>query len=108
MTQLIEPSGVDPNSVSAATSRYRENQNIIYYGEQRFITYDLYIRKGYTKSGNEQSMVITKGIEYRPDLLSFDFYGFPDHWWKILEANGMKDVFEFKTGKTIFLPALGR
>lgn len=108
MTQLIEPSGILTNQVSSANSRYREGQNVIYYGEQRFITYDLYIRKKYVRNEEEPSMVITKGIEYRPDLVSFDFYGFPDHWWKILEANGMKDIFEFKAGKTIFLPALGR
>ena len=108
MTQLIEASGISPEAVSAANSRYRENQNVIYYGEQRLITYDLYIRRDYNRNGDEMSMVITKGVEYRPDLVSFDFYGFPDHWWKILEVNGMKDVFEFKAGKTIFLPALGR
>lgn len=104
MTQRIERSEIPTNSVAVANSRYLRNQNVIYYGEQRFITYDLYIRIPYERTGNEQIMVITKGVEYRPDLVSFDFYGFPDSWWKILEANKMKDVFQFQTGKTIILP----
>ena len=108
MTQIIEPSSILPSDVSASTSRYRENQNVIYYGEQRFITYDLYIKSGYKKSGNEKVMLISKGVEYRPDLVSFDFYGFPDNWWRILEVNGIMDIFDFKSGKTIFLPDFGR
>ncbi len=108
MTQIIERTNILASDVTAPGSRYRELQNVIYYGEQRFITYDLYLRTGYTKSGNEKSMAITKGVEYRPDLVSFDFYGFSDNWWKILEVNGMQDIFEFKAGKTIFLPDFGK
>jgi hypothetical protein len=36
--------------------------------------------------------------------MSFDKYGVSDFWWKIMEANGMKDVMEFKAGRTIVLP----
>jgi hypothetical protein len=104
MTQLIEPSGLNPRQVATPNSRYLRNQNVIYYGEQRFLTYDLYVRVPYKRTGNEKVMVITKGVEYRPDLVSFDFYGFPENWWKILEANKMSDIFDFKTGKTILLP----
>lgn len=107
MTQLIESSNIDVTSVVAPNSRYRENQNVVYYGENRFVTFDLYLKKEYVKNGNEKIMVITKGVEYRPDLVSFDFYGFADNWWKILEVNGIMDIFDFKAGKTIFLPELG-
>jgi hypothetical protein len=51
-------------------------------------------------------MVITPGVEYRPDLVSYDKYGTPNSWWMILEANGMKDIWDFKSGKTIMLPNL--
>jgi hypothetical protein len=37
-------------------------------------------------------------------LVSYDAYGFVDNWWRILEANQMKDVWDFKTGKTIIIP----
>ena len=48
--------------------------------------------------------VIPSGMEFRPDLVSKEKYGVPDFWWKILEANKMKDIFEFRAGKTIILP----
>ena len=103
MTVPIEYTDIDQSSLVAGGSRYL-SQNVIYYGEQKFVTFDTYLRKERTLTGNERVMVITKGVEYRPDLVSFDVYGFPDAWWHILEANGMKDVFEFVAGKTIVLP----
>ena len=45
-----------------------------------------------------------KKVWRRPDLVSKEKYGIPDFWWKILEANKMNDVFDFKAGKTIILP----
>lgn len=108
MTQKIERSQITPEQVAAVGSRYRSGQNVIYYGEQRLITYDLYIRRPYFKSNTEKVMVITKGVEYRPDLVSYKYYGFVENWWRILEANQMSDIFDFKAGKTIILPDLGR
>ena len=102
----IETTTIRPESFVSAQSRYL-NQNVIYYGENRFITFDTYIKKPYEADGDEQVMVITKGVEYRPDLVSFDLYGFPDAWWRILEANSIKDVFEFVAGKTIMIPKIG-
>jgi hypothetical protein len=99
----IEYSPVPATYIVSSGSRY-ERSKVIYYGEQRFMTFETYVRRNYDTSGNESVMVITKGVEYRPDLVSHDYYGYPDHWWRILEANGMKDVFEFKTGTTIVLP----
>ena len=106
MTTPIEITNKRPQSFVSAQSRYLE-QNVIYYGEQKFITFDTYIKTPYEPDGNESVMVITKGVEYRPDLVSFDVYGFPDAWWKILEANSIKDVFDFVAGKTIIIPKIG-
>ena len=106
MTIPIEITNKRPESFVSGQSRYL-NQNVIYYGEQKYITFDTYIRKPYQNDGNEKVMVITKGVEYRPDLVSFDVYGFPDAWWKILEANSMNDVFDFVAGKTIMIPKIG-
>lgn len=105
MTQPIELTNVRTDRIVAPNSRYR-NQNVIYYGEQRLITFDTYLRKKYVPTGDERVMVISKGVEYRPDLVSFEMYGGPDFWWQILEANGMKDIWEFKGGRTIFLPSI--
>ena len=105
MTQPIEVSNTTPQDVVSAGSRYM-SQNVIYYGEQRFLTFDLYIRKEYETTNQEDIMVISKGYEYRPDLVSQEYYGFPDNWWRILEANNLKDIFDFKAGTTIMLPVV--
>lgn len=106
MTTPIQPTNRRPESFVSAQSRYL-NQNVIYYGETKFITFDTYIKKPYKTDGDEKVMMITKGVEYRPDLVSFDVYGFPDAWWRILEANSIKDVFDFIAGKTIIIPKIG-
>jgi hypothetical protein len=105
MTIPIVFTKIRPERMVSGFSRY-VNQNIIYYGEQKFLTFDIYIRKMYKPTGKEKIMVITKGVEYRPDLVSYDVYGIPDAWWRILQANGMKDVWEFKTGVTIRIPEM--
>lgn len=105
MTQPIENSIIPTYKVLPPSSRYLK-QKLIYYGPQRFLTLDTYIRKPYISTGKEKIMVITKGIEYRPDLVSQDFYGFSENWWKILEANGMHDIMDFKAGVTIILPEI--
>ena len=99
----VEGSTIKANNLVSAGSRYL-NQTVLYYGDQKFLTFDTYKRKNYVKTGTEQVMVITKGVEYRPDLVSYDIYGFPDAWWNILEANGMSDIYDFKAGTTIILP----
>jgi len=105
MTVPIEYTNIPVQSIMTSSSRYKK-QVILYYGERKLLTFNTYNRKNYIPKGNEKVMVITKGIEYRPDLASQDFYGFPDNWWRILEANKMIDIWEFKTGKTILLPDL--
>ena len=103
MTVPITLATVKANNVVSGLSRYLK-QNVIHYGEQNILTFDTYIRRPFTPNGQEKVLMITKGIEYRPDLVSFDVYGTPNAWWKILEANGMSDIMEFKTGTTIILP----
>ena len=39
-----------------------------------------------------------------PEIVSNKVYGSPDFWWKIMEANNIKDIFDFKTGINIRLP----
>lgn len=103
MSQLIQVAKITPQEILPAGSRYLRQQ-VIYYGEQKFLTFDTYNRKNYQPNGQEKIMIISKGLEYRPDLVSYDVYGYVDNWWRILEANKMKDVWEFKAGKTIILP----
>lgn len=100
----IEEADISSEKILAPNSRYLK-QKVIYYGEQRRSTFNTYRRVVFTPSESDKMMVITKGVEYRPDLVSFDQYGFVDLWWKILEVNKMKDIFEFEAGKNIILPA---
>lgn len=81
-----------------AYSRVRE------YTENKFFTFEIYKRKTRLKNGSEQFLEITPAVEYRPDLVAYEFYGSPELWWSIMEFNGMKDILEFKAGKNIMLP----
>lgn len=99
----IQKSSIKASNLVSSSSRYISS-SVLYYGENKFVTFETYKRKNYIKTGTEQIMVITKGVEYRPDLVSFDYYGFSDVWWRILEANNMRDIFDFTVGKTIILP----
>lgn len=105
MTVPIQVTDIRAETLVTGSSRYA-TRKVIYYGEQKFITFDTYIRTPYEPNGKEKIMVINKGVEYRPDLVSFDFYGSVDYWWKIMEANGIKDIYDFKAGRTILLPNL--
>jgi len=44
-------------------------------------------------------------MEFRPDKMSQHVYGHVDWWWKIMEANNIKDVYDFKAGTNIRIPA---
>lgn len=105
MTIPITFTTIRPERVVSGFSRY-VGQNVIYYGDQNFLTFDTYIRKPYKPTGKEKIMVITKGVEFRPDLVSYDVYGIPDAWWRIMQANGMMDIMDFKSGVTIRIPEL--
>ena len=103
MANIVEPSDLISTRFVLPTSRYASSQ-VIRYSEQRKLTFEIYKRGEYVDSPKDKYLIITSGIEYRPDLLSYQFYGTVDFWWKILEANGMRDVFDFKTGTNIRLP----
>jgi len=105
MTIPIQETNIRADKIVTGSSRYATSK-VIYYGEERIITFDTYIRKTYIPSGKEKIMKLSKGVEYRPDLVSYDFYGSVDYWWKIMEVNKIKDVYDFKAGLTIFLPNL--
>jgi hypothetical protein len=42
---------------------------------------------------------------YRPDLLSYKFYGTPDLWWILYKFNKIEDVWnDLEVGKVIQVP----
>ncbi len=104
MTVKIEESKTLARDVVSGLSRYATS-DIILWSEKRLMAFALYNRgEGYERNGNEKVMVISPGVEYRPDLVAYDFYGSVDFWWAIMEANKIYDIWDFKSGKTIFLP----
>src|SRR3990167_11387627 len=100
MANFLEVSTIEPKNFVTATSRYN-NSKVLYYTDIKRLTFETYKRSPSKTSQNDKFMVISKGVEYRPDLVSQRVYGFPDWWRKIMEANGMSDILDFKVGTNI-------
>jgi hypothetical protein len=94
---------IDSRNFTVRSSRYL-NSRIYYYGGDKKITYETYKRKTYAYSDSDKFYEINPGLNYRPDLVSNNFYGVPDYWWLIMEYNGIYDIFDFTSGKIIRLP----
>jgi hypothetical protein len=103
MANKYEISNIKASSLFVSSSRYK-NSDVVYYGDNKLLTINIYKRKSTPLSKNDKFTVITPGTEYRPDLLSYKAYGTPDFWWKIMEFNGIKDIYDFKSGLNIRLP----
>lgn len=103
MANRIEFTGANPTEFVPPTSRYAASR-VLKYSEDRITTFETYKRPAFSISPEDQLAVISPGMEYRPDLMSMEKYGTTDFWWRIMEANKMKDIMEFKAGRTIILP----
>lgn len=103
MANKIEYTNLSATDFVTRISRYASSR-VIYYSEEKIITFETYKRQKFVESSGDQVAVIPPGMEYRPDLVSREKYGVPDFWWKILEANKIKDIIDFKAGRTIILP----
>lgn len=103
----IEPANINTDKFVNTTSRYK-NSTVVYYNTpyKKVLTFNTYKKQvSNIPTEDDTFTVVSPGMEYRPDLLSYQFYGTPDFWWKILEANNIKDIFDFKTGINIRLPS---
>jgi hypothetical protein len=103
MANKVEIAPLNNTNFVDNDSRYI-NSTIFYYGDNRFITFETYKRKTRTPSEGDRFYVITKGTEYRPDLVALRAYGNVSFWWKILEANNMNDIWDFTAGTNIIIP----
>jgi hypothetical protein len=103
VANFYEETTIRPTNFVNPTSRYA-NSVVAYYSEQRRLTFNTYKKVPFVPSDSDRFMVVSKGYEYRPDLVSFDMYGTTNFWWRIMEANGMKDILEFKAGANIRIP----
>src|SRR4051812_7358698 len=100
--QIIE-TNYQASRFVAPTSRYIDS-SVLYYGPNHLLTFSTYRKRAYLQSQKDKFMVISKSREYRPDLVSYDTYGTVSFWWRVMEANGMKDILEFEVGRNIRLP----
>jgi hypothetical protein len=103
MANEIEVTDLNAKTFVATGSRY-SNSAVLKYGENKILTFETYKRQSMELEKTDVYTIVTPGHEYRPDLLSQEYYGVPDLWWKILEANGIMDIFDFKVGTNIRLP----
>lgn len=106
MSNFIESANIPTSKFASALSRYN-NSTVVYYhiGTIKKLTYTTYKKQiPTTASDSDMYMVIPAGMEYRPDLVSQNVYNTPDFWWKIMEANSIKDIFDFKVGTNLRIP----
>ena len=103
MAHYLKESNHLANKYVAPTSRYSSSE-VIYYTEKKVVTFKIYKRKQRGFNKDDKWFEITPDVELRPDLVSTEFYGSPDFWWRIMEANRMKDILEFRAGRNIRLP----
>lgn len=104
MANYIENTDLNPTRFIPTSSRYTASR-VIYYTDNKLITFNTYKKQTPTQPGlDDKYYVVTPGTEYRPDLISYAAYGTVDFWWRIMEANNIKDVFELKSGLNIYIP----
>lgn len=47
---------------------------------------------------------VTRRDMYRPDLISYEYYGTANFWWVILVANNILDPFDMEIGLVLRIP----
>lgn len=103
-TKIIE-TNINPKGLFVgAISRYASS-DVIYWGDLNKITFKTYNKTPVPLNSSDRYMVVSSGDEFRPDKIAKRIYGDVGFWWKILEVNGIKDIFDFKIGTNIRLPA---
>jgi len=103
MANYNEKSNINKMQFVTASSRYM-NSNVIYYTENKILTFDTYKKRPTQPSEQDKNFYVRPEFEYRPDLVSYRAYGTVDFWWKIMETNEIKDIFDFKAGLNIIIP----
>jgi hypothetical protein len=107
MSNRIEPTNIPSSKYIDSSSRYNNTVDVVYYygsDDRQVITFTTYKRQPQIISVNDKFMIISAATEYRPDIVSNIYYGFPHLWWRIMEYNGIYDIYDFKLGVTIRLP----
>lgn len=89
--------------ISLGTSRYYKSA-AYKFTDSKISTLKIYKRTSTPITESDRYTVLSGKYEYRPDLLSQEYYGIPDLWWLILEANSISDITDFVAGINLRLP----
>jgi hypothetical protein len=103
MAIYFEITNINPTQFVPTSSRYSDSQ-VAYWSDLKKLTFTTYKRTEIPTSKQDKYAVISPGVEYRPDLVSQQAYGTVDFWWKIMEANNLNDIWQFKAGLNIRIP----
>ena len=95
MANYYETTSISAKKFVTFSSRYSAS-SVVYYTENKLLTFNTYKKKKLLPSSRDRFMSVPANLEYRPDLVSQMAYGTCDFWWKIMEVNGIKDIFDFK------------
>jgi hypothetical protein len=106
MANYTENTEITAKRFVTVSSRYASS-DVIYYTENKLLTFKTYKKNTIPLSREDKYTVISPGYEYRPDLMSYNAYGVVDFWYRIMEANNLKDIWEFKAGLNIRIPPAG-
>ena len=106
MANYTQQTEISPSRFVNSASRYYDSK-VLYYTENKLLTFSLYRKSRIPLATSDKYMVVSPGQEYRPDLISLMAYGAVDFWWRIMEANNIKDVFDIKVGINLRIPAPG-
>ncbi len=58
------------------------------------------------RSADDVEHIVTPAENYRPDIVAYNAYQDPNLAWVILSANGLSDIFDFKSGLEIIIPGI--
>lgn len=103
MANQITQTSINAKTLVSGSSRYR-NSSVIYYGSNNKLTFETYKRNAFVSSQDDRFAVIPPDQEFRPDITSNKVYGTPSFWWRIMEINGIFDIFDYKAGINVRLP----
>lgn len=104
MAVSIEELSTSPAAFVTTTSRYIDSK-VIAWSDQKITTFNTYKKTVVDTTEADKFTVVSPGEEYRPDLTSFRAYGTVDFWWRIMEANSIFDIFDYKSGTNIRIPS---
>lgn len=99
----IKVSSANASAFVDNTSRYI-NSVVLLYGEDSVLTFETYKRRLPSLTSTDKFFVIDNASEFRPDLVSRAAYGVTSFWWKIMEANNIHDIWDFRAGRNVRIP----